>query len=163
MRAGGIRSRDPAALQGRRAGFVSRALAAVIDLALLWLLGLAIVLLASVVRFVLLGPPFVVSSLPPVALTPASFAAGVLYLTYFWATMGRSPGQHVFGLRVVGRGGRPVGAIRAVLRAAFCLVFPIGLLWVVVSRRNASVQDLAVRSAVVYDWAPSARPTSEQR
>ena len=153
MRAGGIRSRDPAALQGRRAGFVSRALAAVIDLALLWLLGLAIVLLASVVRFVVLGPPFAVSNLPPVALTPASFAAGVLYLTYFWATMGRTPGQHLFGLRVVDRGGRPVGAIRAVLRAAFCLVFPIGLLWVVVSRRNASVQDLAVRSAVVYDWA----------
>ena len=101
---GGIRSRDPAALQGRRAGFVSRVLAAVIDLAVLWLFGLAIVLLASMVRFVVLGPPFVVSSLPPVALTPASFAAGVLYLTYFWAAMGRTPGQHVFGLRVVDRG-----------------------------------------------------------
>ncbi|HYZ03397.1 MAG TPA: RDD family protein [Candidatus Binatia bacterium] len=157
MRGGGVRSRDPAALQGRRAGFVSRVLAAVIDLALLWLLGLAIVLLVSVVKFVVLGPPFVVANPPPVALTPASFAAGVLYLTYFWATVGRTPGQHVFGLRVVDRGGRPVGAIRAVLRAAFCLVFPLGLLWVVVSRRNASVQDLVVRSAVVYDWAQSAR------
>jgi uncharacterized RDD family membrane protein YckC len=136
---------------------VSRVLAAVIDLALLWLLGLAIVLLVSVVKFVVLGPPFVVANPPPVALTPASFAAGVLYLTYFWATVGRTPGQHVFGLRVVDRGGRPVGAIRAVLRAAFCLVFPLGLLWVVVSRRNASVQDLVVRSAVVYDWAQSAR------
>lgn len=148
-----IGGRDTAALQGRRAGFVSRVLAAVIDLALLWLLGLAIVLLASLVRFVVLGPPFVVANLPPVTLTPASFALGVVYLTYFWGTTGRTPGQHVFGLRVLGRGGRRLGAIRAVLRAAFCLVFPLGLLWVVVSHRNASVQDLVVRTAVVYDWA----------
>ena len=42
---------------------------------------------------------------------------------------------------------------RAVARAVLCLLFPIGLLWVVVSRRNASVQDLLVRSAVAYDWA----------
>jgi hypothetical protein len=27
------------------------------------------------------------------------------------------------------------------------------LLWVLVSRYNASVQDLLVRSAVVYDWS----------
>jgi uncharacterized RDD family membrane protein YckC len=148
-----IREGDTAALQGRRAGFVSRLLAAVIDLCLLWLLGLGIVLLASVVRFVVLGPPFVVANLPPVTLTPASFAAGVVYLTYFWGTTGRTPGQHVFGLRVVDRGGRHLGAIRAVLRSALYLVFPIGLLWIVVSRRNASLQDLVVRSAVVYDWA----------
>jgi hypothetical protein len=33
------------------------------------------------------------------------------------------------------------------------VAFPIGLLWVLVSRKNASVQDLIVRSAVVYYWS----------
>ena len=148
-----IRAGDTAALQGRRAGFLSRVLAAVIDVALLWLPGLALVLLASIVRFVVLGPPFVVANLPAVTLTPASFAAGVVYLTYFWGTTGRTPGKRAFSLRVVGREGRRLGAVRAILRAALYLVFPLGLLWVIVSRRSASLQDLVVRSAVVYDWA----------
>jgi uncharacterized RDD family membrane protein YckC len=33
------------------------------------------------------------------------------------------------------------------------VLFPAGLLWVLASRRNASVQDLIVGTAVVYDWA----------
>jgi hypothetical protein len=30
--------------------------------------------------------------------------------------------------------------------------FPIGLLWVAVSRENRSAQDLALRTSVIYDW-----------
>ena len=44
------------------------------------------------------------------------------------------------------------------------MLFPAGLLWVLASRRNASLQDLIVRTAVVYDWAyhpaDEAYPTS---
>jgi hypothetical protein len=39
------------------------------------------------------------------------------------------------------------------------------LLWVLASRRNASLQDLVVRTVVVYDWAyhpaDEARPTGD--
>jgi uncharacterized RDD family membrane protein YckC len=141
-----------AAPQGGRAGFVSRVLAAVIDLCLLWLIGLAILLLASLVRYLLLGPPFAVSNPPPDVLTPISFVVGVVYLSYFWGTSGRTPGQQLFGLRVVARGGGGIHAIRAIVRSVLCLVFPLGLLWVLVSRWNVSLQDLVLRSAVVYDW-----------
>jgi uncharacterized RDD family membrane protein YckC len=47
------------------------------------------------------------------------------------------------------------------------VLFPAGLLWVLASRRNASLQDLIVGTVVVYDWAyhppdqPS--PTSDGR
>ena len=37
--------------------------------------------------------------------------------------------------------------------ARVCVLFPAGLLWVLVSRRNAAVHDLLTRSAVIYDWS----------
>jgi uncharacterized RDD family membrane protein YckC len=139
-------------LQGRRAGFVSRFLADAIDLLVLWAVWVALLLLASVARYLLLGSPFVLLSAPPVLEGPVSFVTGVLYLGYFWGTTGRTPGKLLLGLRVVNPAERRLGAWPAVARAILCLVFPAGLLWVLVSRRNASVQDLAVRSVVVYDW-----------
>jgi hypothetical protein len=39
------------------------------------------------------------------------------------------------------------------VRAALCVVFPIGLYWAVVSATSRSVQDTLLRTAVVYDWA----------
>jgi hypothetical protein len=40
---------------------------------------------------------------------------------------------------------------------------PAGLLWILASRRNASLQDLVVGTAVVYDWAyrPAAEASSK--
>ena len=57
------------------------------------------------------------------------------------------------------------------MRAALCVVFPIGLAWVVVSRQNRSLQDTVLRTSVVYDWvggeevpaAPPAPRRSEER
>ena len=59
----------------------------------------------------------------------------------------------MIGLRVVGRGGRPLGFTAALARAVVCAVFPLGLLWTAVSRENRSVADLLLRTSVVYDWA----------
>jgi uncharacterized RDD family membrane protein YckC len=60
----------------------------------------------------------------------------------------------VLGLRVVGEQDRPLSFLRATARSLICVAFPIGLFWCVVSRDNASVADLMVRSSVVYDWEP---------
>ena len=40
----------------------------------------------------------------------------------------------------------------AVPRALLYLVFPVGLLWILVDRRNRSLQDLVLRTTVIYDW-----------
>jgi uncharacterized RDD family membrane protein YckC len=48
---------------------------------------------------------------------------------------------------------------RSFARAVLYVLFPAGLLWVLVSRRNASLQDLLVGTVVVYDWAY--RPADE--
>jgi hypothetical protein len=34
-----------------------------------------------------------------------------------------------------------------------CVLFPILLFWVVLSRENRSVQDVLLRTSVVYDWS----------
>jgi hypothetical protein len=44
---------------------------------------------------------------------------------------------------------RPLSAL---LRAILCVIFPIGLLWSVVSDSSRSLQDVLLRTSVIYDW-----------
>jgi uncharacterized RDD family membrane protein YckC len=62
------------------------------------------------------------------------------------------------GLRVVDRHGRSPRVTRALLRATFCVFFPLGLLWCCVGRARKSVQDIVLGTTVVYDWMPEHRP-----
>ena len=43
----------------------------------------------------------------------------------------------------------------SIVRALFCTVFPFGLLWAIVSGANRSVQDVVLRTNVIYDWVIS--------
>ena len=54
--------------------------------------------------------------------------------------------------------GRFEHANDAFVRAFLCALFPIGLFWSAVSSRNESVQDLLVRTTVLYDWGPKLPP-----
>jgi uncharacterized RDD family membrane protein YckC len=140
--------------QGLRAGLVTRMAANTID--------------AGVVAVVLVGAylgraalSYMVDPLgfrfpdPAVLLSLTwAFVVLVVYLTAAWVISGRTYGDHVLGLRVVGRGGRPLRLPAAFLRALFCAGFPIGLLWCAGSRERRSVQDLLLRTSVVYDWQP---------
>ena len=78
----------------------------------------------------------------------------VVYMTAAWSITGRTYGDHVMGLRVVGRRGHRVWPPTALVRAAFCVGFPIGLLWCGVSTSRRSLQDIVLRTAVIYDWRP---------
>jgi uncharacterized RDD family membrane protein YckC len=148
-----IRYPDARALQGRRAGFVSRVVADALDLAVVWVLGLSALLFAGVVRYLVTGPPFRMPVLPVWLDGVAGAAIAVGYLTVGWASTGRTVGKQVSGLRVLeGSGGR-LRLRRALVRAVLYTVFPAGLLWVLVSRHNASLQDHLVGTAVVYDWS----------
>ena len=138
--------------QGRRAGLASRVLAGCLDgLVLLALLAVgycawaASVFLWSPYRFHLPTP----SRLLVVVI---GGLAAITYLTLCWRVAGRTYGDQVIGLRVVGRRGRAPGLTTALARAVFCTLVPVGLLWTAVSRDNRSLADLLLRTSVVYDW-----------
>jgi hypothetical protein len=138
----------------RAAGVVTRVLAAAVDLGVvLVLMGLVLVTAAGL-RFA--AAP--VSFRWPSPSWPLSVAVGAAlatgYLAIAWAVTGRSAGGAVLGVRVRASGGGPLGGARAALRAALCVVFPLGLLWCALSRHRHSVQDVVVGSAVVYDRPP---------
>jgi uncharacterized RDD family membrane protein YckC len=138
--------------QGDRAGLVIRSIAAVIDVVFI---GFVIVLAwIGLWLFLLIFNPLVDYGLPRVGY----FVLGGYFLiwaywSWIWATNGRSLGQYLMGLRLLNRHGLRPGWKLATVRAAFCVVFPVGLLWAVVSRRNRSVQDVVLRTSVVHDWS----------
>ena len=103
--------------------------------------------------YLLTGPPLHLPVLPNWLDATAGATIAVAYLTFSWAATGRSVGKQVAGLRVVDRAGRRLSVWRSFARAVLYVLFPAGLLWVLASRRNASLQDLIVRTVVVYDWA----------
>lgn len=156
---------EGATLHGHRAGFASRVAAAAIDVATVLLLGLSVLLVASFLRYVFTGPPFQPPVLEPWLGTTTGACVAVGYLAVGWSSSGRTVGMQVLGLRLVGRTGRTLGIGASLLRGVLCVVFPVGLLWILVSRRNASVQDVLVGTAVIYDWAyrvPDS-PTANER
>lgn len=149
-------------LQGRRAGIVTRVLADTVDAAVV--VGvLALGYLGfSAVRFLWRSWAFTFPTPSFLLMLVLGGITAVLYLTATWGTTGRSYGKHLLGLRVVG----PFGRLRlggALVRSTLCVLFPIGVGWVIMSRANRSLQDVVLRTSVVYDWlggdqAPSPSP-----
>jgi uncharacterized RDD family membrane protein YckC len=138
--------------QGRRAGLVTRAAAAAVDLGVVALALVVAYGALVVVGFLISRDRFQVP-IPSLWLGSAvGLVAMTLYLTIGWHNGGRTYGCHVMGLRVVDRRGGEPGVMTALLRAVFDVLFPVGLAWVVVSRQNRSVQDAALRTSVIYDW-----------
>ncbi len=134
------------------AGIVTRLLAAGVDAGVV--LGAVVVVNLAVVGALFMWSP--TSFTWPenwLGLTGGlSWLLAVAYLTVSWATIGRTYGGSLLGLRVLSADRSLLGWPRAALRAVLYVVFPIGLLWAAVSRRRRSVQDILLRSIVVYDW-----------
>ncbi len=139
----------------RTAGVVSRCVAAVVDLGVVLVIigmlyvGLVLTVLAwnpSSFRFPAIGVVFS---------STVTFAISVLYLAGCWAVSGCTVGAAIMGLRVTGRRSERLPAVRALLRAVACVVFPVGLAWVAVDRQRRSVQDLMFGSRVVYVSRPA--------
>jgi uncharacterized RDD family membrane protein YckC len=144
--------RDARPFQGNRAGLATRMLAGAIDgVVLLALLAGGYVAWVTVV--VLWNPAGFRLPIPsrPLVLI-VGHLVGTAYLTLCWRVSGRTYGDEVIGLRVLGRRGGPPGLVTALARAVVCLLFPFGLLWTAVSRESRSLPDLLLRTSVVYDW-----------
>ncbi|MEV4596737.1 RDD family protein [Amycolatopsis sp. NPDC049253] len=133
------------------AGIVTRLVAALVDAAVIGLLTVGGYLAVAAALFAASPLSFRWPAAPPALAGGISAAVAIVYFTVCWATIGRTYGAALLGLRVLGRG-RRLGWVRAAARALFCVVFPIGLLWVIVSPHRRSVQDVVLRTKVVYDW-----------
>ncbi len=141
-------------LQGLRAGFVSRAVASGTDVVLVvcvYVVAVAIVSIAWDLCFSksisVAGPPHWLNELLVWILL-------VAYLTAGWSSTGRTPGKQLMGLRVVRSDGSPLRFLRALFRAALCATFFPVLLLALVNRRNRGLEDVVIRTVVIYDWRP---------
>ena len=139
--------------QGEVAGIVTRGAAALVDVGVvgigvagLYLAWAGVVFAWSPLSFQWPRPGFG-------TLLVIGAGLAVVYLTAGWATTGRTYGSALLGLRVVARTGRHLRWSGAALRAMLCTLLPLGLAWVAVSPHRRSLQDVLLRTKVVYDWS----------
>jgi uncharacterized RDD family membrane protein YckC len=133
------------------AGVVTRLLAGGVDVAVVVLVATVLDLAAAGARFVWSPIDFRWPQPAPAVTVLVLLVVGVGYLAAGWAMGGQTYGARLLGLRVLSSRLELLGWTRSVLRAAVCVVWPVGLLWCGISRRRRSVADLVVRSVVVYD------------
>jgi uncharacterized RDD family membrane protein YckC len=134
----------------RPAGIITRGLAAILDLLVVLLIMSALYGGLVLVRLVYSPAAFSLPSLNVVFSTLVTFVVAVLYLAGCWTVSRSTAGAVTMGLRVVGRRAQRVSLLVGLLRAVGCVLFPIGLLWVVIDSRRRSLQDIVLRTRVVY-------------
>jgi uncharacterized RDD family membrane protein YckC len=166
----GILNDEPGSLQGYYAGFTSRAVALLIDYAIILLVGTFVIGamtfffdLSAVQRFI----QWANSILPGfdrlfVWLTSARFAGLFFlllnygYFVFFFSTTGQTIGKSIMGLRVVTTDGRRMGVKRSFIRTLCYVVSlaPLGLgfLWVLGEDRRRAWQDKIAHTYVLYVW-----------
>ncbi|HEX6247117.1 MAG TPA: RDD family protein [Nocardioidaceae bacterium] len=155
--------REARPYQGRRAGLVTRFVAALVDAAVVGLILLGGYLGLTVVLFMVDPRGFAFPEPRLIVSLSAAFGVAVVYLTLSWWVSGRTYGCLVMGLRVVNFRGDAMRLSGALVRALLCVGFPIGLVWVALSPENRSLADLLLRSSVVYDWQPRATSVVNRR
>lgn len=147
-------------IQGERAGFASRFIAAFIDFLVIFGVVLGTVAVLWMLSFVI-NPVTVTSPdttegarrVPPIVIMVLyGYFLNWIYWTVCWATSGRTIGNLIMGIRVINRHGNRLNWFWAAVRSFFCTMVPIGLAWAIISRSNRSVQDVVMRTSVIYDW-----------
>lgn len=145
--------------QGAPAGIVSRVLANSIDLAITIAILFAIYGAVAAGLFLRRGARF---RFPTVTYIEAFLVGALVLIVYFvltWTGTGQTFGDRLLGIRVRDHDGALLRGGRATIRAVLCVLFPLLLFWAVVDRHRRSVQDLLVRTSVVYDWKVRADAT----
>ena len=161
-----IRQSQAEALQGGRAGFISRVTADAVDFLVVEVIYFSILIGIAVVKFLITRKDFSLGAPDLWVTILVQWWIIVLYLGTNWSSTGRTIGKSVLGLRVERPDGSPLTLRRAFLRAAFCATLWASLLWIFVSRRNAALHDVVLSTQVVYDWrgpGPHAQPHHDVR
>jgi uncharacterized RDD family membrane protein YckC len=136
------------------AGFVTRAIAFAIDVALIDLAAASVGVVVGLGLSALDVPDVVVTV--AVAVGAVAFVVWLVgYFATFWSTTGQTPGARVMGVRVACAGdGGPVGLRSAVVRVAGMVLAAIplcaGFLLILVDDRRRGLQDRLARTVVVY-------------
>lgn len=146
--------REARPYQGERAGLITRLVAATVDAFTVVALLLVTYAGANVTLFLINPRGFELATVSVFVSLTTALVVCIIYLAAAWSVTGRTYGDHVMGLRVVGRGGLRIRAPRALLRAVLCVGFPLGLLWCAANSSRRSLQDAVLRTAVIYDWRP---------
>jgi uncharacterized RDD family membrane protein YckC len=136
---------------GTRAGLVTRSIANIADLVVVVLVVAGGYVAVAATRFLLSPTTFQFPAPSPGTLLLLGLWVQAVYFAVTWAVVGGTYGDRLLGLRVTDDRGARLGWRSCAARAVLCTLFPIGLLWVLVSRENRSVQDLLLRTSVVYD------------
>ncbi len=136
------------------AGFVTRAIAFAIDVALIDLGAASVAIVVGLGLSALDVPSAVVTV--AIAIGGVAFLAwSVGYFATFWSTTGQTPGARVMGVRVACAGtGGPVRLRSAVVRLAGMVLAAIplcaGFLLILIDDRRRGLQDRLARTVVVY-------------
>jgi uncharacterized RDD family membrane protein YckC len=161
---------EPDSLQGYYAGFASRAVAIIVDMAIVIVISAVVIAamslffdLPSVKRFI----HWLNDMLPGfdqvfVWLASARFAAiflvlfSNLYFIFFFSTTGQTVGKAIMGLRVVTTNGKRMGVKRSFIRAVCYTLslapFGLGFLWVLGEDRRRAWHDKIAHTYVLYVW-----------
>jgi uncharacterized RDD family membrane protein YckC len=139
------------AIHGARAGLVTRSLANIADLVVVVLIVTGGYAAVAATRFLVSPTTFTFPAPGLAVLLLVGLGVQAVYFTITWAVVSGTYGDRLLRLRVTDDRGAPLGWGRCFVRAVLCTLFPIGLLWVLVSGENRSVQDLLLRTSVVYD------------
>jgi len=147
-------------LQGRRAGFVSRAVAFSID-GLIVIGGVPVIMfgIAVVQGLLEFEAPMYPPDLPDWLTGLISGLWSFWYFVGLWFATGRTVGAVVMGLRVVGRSKEHVGIVAATIRwwVMFATLFLIGEAWLILSKSRLAIHDRAAGTQVIYDSAVKRR------
>jgi len=107
-------------------------------------------LAVAATRFLLSPSTFRFPAVSAVTLLIVGLCVQALYFAVTWAVVGATYGDRLLRLHVGDDRAARLGWTRSAVRAALCTIFPIGLLWVLVSRENRSVQDVVLSTSVTY-------------
>jgi uncharacterized RDD family membrane protein YckC len=134
------------------AGLITRGLALAFDLGVLNAVFFAVSVLVALVASVVLPGD---ATAPALAVgVGAWLIAGGVYLTFFWALAGQTPGMRFMGIRVEADGSTELGAgiaFRRLLGSALAAIpLGAGFLGVLFSERRRGLQDRIAGTDVVY-------------
>jgi uncharacterized RDD family membrane protein YckC len=161
----------PSSFRGQYAGFVSRAIALIIDLILIVTTQFIIIVVARLVLNFFGLDELAQSIFEPAASGESSMLVSllrwifafigsalllILYLVFFWTLIDQSLGQILMGVRVLRTDGRPMTLIPSIRRIIgyYLSIIPLGLgfLWVLIDDRRQGWHDKLADTVVVYGW-----------
>jgi uncharacterized RDD family membrane protein YckC len=161
-------------MRGYYAGFVTRALALIIDLLIIFVASLIFNLIVRLLLnfFGLSALATAVYDRTAVSDTQASsllvtfmrwatafFTSATflfVYLVFFWTVIGKTPGKMILGLRVVQSDSETVPFKAAVVRAfgyyVSLIALGMGFFWVLIDEQRRGWHDKMAHTYVLYDW-----------